>query len=71
MTLTTNVSLDKIDFSPCLVADSDAKKILQPTRSKTVVSSKFKTPVEGSKKERLVDKQFAEESQGEDISTRA
>ena len=72
VTLTTNKHiLETIDISPSLVANSDAKKILQPTRSKTIVRPKMKTPEKASKKQRLDDKQVAEDSQAEEISTRA
>ena len=63
--------LERIDISPSLVANSDAKKILQPTRSKTKRRPKIKTPGKASKKQRLDDKQVAEDSQAEEISTRA
>jgi len=43
--------LQKIDFSPSLVANSDAMKILQPTRSKTVVRFEIQTPAKSSKKQ--------------------
>ena len=61
----------KTDFSPDLVANSDAKIILQPTRSKTKVKRKIQTPNKASEKQRLDDEQFAEDSQAEEISTRA
>ena len=35
-------TLEKIDISPSLVANADAKKILQPIRSKTIVRPKTK-----------------------------
>ena len=57
--------LEKVDISPTLVANSDAKMILQPTRSKTIVRPKIKTPGKTAKKQRLDDKQVAEDSQGE------
>ena len=62
--------LENIDISPSLVANSDAKKILQPTPCKTIVRPKIKTPGKASKKQRLDDKQVAEDSQAEEISTR-
>ena len=63
--------LERIDISPSLVANSDAKKILQRTRSKTIVRPKIKTPAEATTKQRLGDKQVAEDSQADEISTRA
>ena len=63
--------LERIDISPSLVANSDAKKILQRTRSKTIVRPKIETPAEASTKQRLGDKQVAEDSQADEISTRA
>ena len=43
--------LERIDVSSSLVANSDAKKILQPTGSKTIVRPKIKTPVKASDKQ--------------------
>ena len=62
--------LERIDISQSLVDNSDAKKILQPTQSKTIVRPKIKTPGKTSKKQRLDDKQVKEDSQAEEISTR-
>ena len=60
-----------MDISPSLVANSEAKKILPPTRSKTVVRIKTKTSRKPSKKQQLDDEQAAGVSQAEEISTRA
>ena len=62
---------EKIDVSPSLFANSAVKKILQPTRSETIIRTKIKTPREASKKQQLDDKQVAEDSQAEEISTRS
>ena len=63
--------LEKMDISPSLVANSDAKKVLQLTRSKTIVRPKIKRPEKASKKQRLDDKQVSEDPQAEEISMRA
>ena len=63
--------LVKTDFPPDLVANSDAKIIIQPTRSKTIVKRKIQTLNKASEKQRLDDEQFAEDSQAEEISTPA
>ena len=62
---------EKINNSPNLVANSNAKQILQPTRSKTKVGPQIKAPGKASGKQRLDGKQVAEDSQAQEISTRA
>ena len=63
--------LENIHFSPSLVANFDALKTLQPTRSKTLVGPEVKTLGKASKKQRLDEKPVAEESQTEEIPTGA
>ena len=64
-------NMEEIASSSNFFGDSKAKKILQPTRGKTIVRPKNKTPVKVSKQQKLENEQVTDDSHAEEISTRA